>query len=170
MSLDTAPKIDDYRQERTIGNELERGGPRSWDWTKNGGHYFNHRDFFSVHWEIHLPKTPGVLRLHVESPRFEISETLNDLKGEVVESLRATRFRHEVESAGYGFKAGSRVSTEAIKANKCTEVFRVILTPKQRGETHRAEIEQVQQSIGAGIDEVLRRFTPRLRECFEENR
>src|SRR5262245_28799186 len=96
---------------------------RNWNRNKSGGTYDNGRDFFSVHWEIHLPKPRvakkpqyrGEVRLHVESPSYARDRNLNNIKHDVITALRASSLRHIAQQKGYAYKEGARAGDKAIQ-------------------------------------------------------
>lgn len=166
------PPLDDYYVQKQRGNDLERGGPKAWNWTRNGGEYSNGRDFFSVHWEVHLPKSPddtdfsNVVRLHIEAPRFRDDPTLNSIKREVVQAILAAELARVAARGDMDLRRGTRTSIESIQANKCTEPFRVVLSPSQTKATPCANMECVHEVLWPTLSEVLTPFCPRLERLF----
>jgi hypothetical protein len=154
----------------TLGNIL--GGPlqktiiEGWDWSKNNGEYKNHRDFFSVHWEVQ-ERDPNSIRLHVESPNYTIDPFLNNLKQDVVDAILISNLAAAVQSSGFQHKRGSKTSCSAVQKYKCTEPFRVILTDIQRQPTTEQDIALVHKVIGPHVDEIVQLFVQRLNQHFK---
>lgn len=155
-----------YYKSRSKSGDLEKGFPKSWDKSRNNGNYDVGLDFFSVHWEVHIPKFASSIRLHVESPRYEKDPILNDLKQEVIAAITSSDIASVIQNRGCSYRVGSRISSSHIQKNKCTEVFRVELMDNQRRPTHREDIEKVHTQFGPAVDAVLQRFEERLREQF----
>jgi hypothetical protein len=150
----------------SLGGPLQKSQSTEWDWSKNGGGYNAHRDFFSVHWEVQ-DRDPNSIRLHVESPKYEVDSFLNDLKQEVVNAIFASDLAQVVQRSGYQYKRGSKVSSSAVQNFKSTEPFRVVLTDEQRKLTTEQDIALVHNVIGPHVNQIVRRFTDRLKQHFQ---
>jgi|SRR5579884_2089700 len=149
----------------SLGGPLEKSVPDEWDWSKNDGEYTNHRDFFSVHWEVQ-ERDPNSIRLHVESPRYEKDPFLNNLKQEVVNAILNSNIAKVVQHSGYQYKRGSKVSSSDVQKYKSTEPFRIVLTDKQRKPTTEQDIDLVHRAIGPHVNQIVQRFTKRLNQHF----
>jgi hypothetical protein len=107
--------------------------------------------------------------LHVESPSFTIDPNLNKLKQDVIAAIRAqtSDINKAVLQSNYDYdESRGRLSPSAVRNNKSTEVFRVILSQTQTEMTHQENIQLVHECIGAHISQVLRRFSARLKAEF----
>jgi hypothetical protein len=71
-----------------------------------------------------------------------------------------------VQSSGYQYKRGSKVSISAIQRFKSTEPFRVVLTDAQRKSTTEQDIALVHDVIGEHVNQIVQRFTIRLNQHF----
>lgn len=89
---------------RSRHNDWIKGSVDGWEWSTRGAGYGGDRDFFSVHWQIDLPKgffveweidtpknhphvSPVAVLLHVASPRHEADPVLKALKREVLDAF-----------------------------------------------------------------------------------
>jgi hypothetical protein len=136
----------------------------------------NERDFLSVHWEVYLPRQhlgqasgPDeslVVRLHVESPRYDEDQPLNNLKRDVIAALLASNIAQTARQIGYGYEVGTRTSAGQIQQNKSTEAFRVLIGKQERKQTEQKDIEAVHAALGSSVDEVLNAFGARLHAHF----
>lgn len=155
-----------YECHTSRSGDLEHGYPEDWAWAKNKGGYKAERDFFAVHWEVHIPEHANAIRLHVEAPRFTDDAFLNDLKREIVAALLASNVEQVVLETGYEYKIGVRTSDPQVRQNKCTEVFRVVMNDGQRKATHREDIEAVHTAVGPAVNAVLQRYSDKLNRHF----
>jgi hypothetical protein len=151
---------------------LTYGQPLEWDWTRDGGSYFDKRDFFCVHWEVHHPEgNPDFahsVRFHVESPNHAVDSELNEIKRKIVEAFQTTRVESASEKNGFSYKKGSRVSLESIRKNRCTEAFRVTLPTNKRGGNPEQSIEIVHSLLGGEVATVLEPFIGPLNRQFRK--
>lgn len=154
----------DYNRGALVGGPFTQGLERRWDWKRNGGNYHNHRDFFSVHWEVQ-DRDPFSIRLHVEAPSHAKDPILNDLKHDVIVALLASKIGDVVQQSGHDYLPGTRTSEAAIRRYKSTEAFRVVW-----GAGSKVPVEQriaaVHEAIGPHIEAVLSDFAARLRAHF----
>ena len=116
-------------------NDWIKGSADGWEWSTRGAGYEDERDFFSVHWQIDLPRgffpdrqvnswkgrfpnwqidTPKnhpratriAVLLHVASPRHDIDPALNDLKQEVIEAMLNSAVKQQVRVNGFEYEIG----------------------------------------------------------------
>ena len=102
----------------------------NWDYSKNGGCYEKGVDFLSVHWEITNNKN-NVIKLHVESPKYQIDSNLSMIKHKIIILLLAELYKMDInnffEENNIGvFKISSTLP--GSDKNKCTEVFQIVLS------------------------------------------
>ena len=150
---------------KSLGGELEQGILKEWEWTKNKGGYAQNRDFFCAHWEVQV-RDRFSIRLHVEAPKYYTDPFLNDLKQEMIGAILSSDVARVIVETGYQYKQGRKISASNIQNFKCTEPFRVVLTSEQRKPTTEQDIEAIHQAIGAHIDKIVQKFTPRLDDHF----
>ena len=146
----------------------------TWEWERNGGGYIKGRDFFSIHWQVNIPKTErvvssndrGSIRLHVEYPRYATDPILNEVKRELVVALLDSTLEQEARDRGYGYKAGIRTSTDQIRANKSTEPLRVLIPELLLKTADEDNIDRVHAALGFVVDQVVKSFDNRLNRFF----
>jgi putative zinc finger/helix-turn-helix YgiT family protein len=156
-------------------NDYVMGYLESWERARDGGGYRKGRDFFSVHWQVNVPKAGEVsgpqgvriIRLHVESPRATDDPLLNAIKRDLIKALLASTIPRLLEGKGYGYEVGRRTSNAQIQQNKSTEAFRVVLAAHQGKPTSQDNISLVHDAIGSVVDEVVQRFAERLNQRFD---
>lgn len=154
-----------YNRGALVGGSFTQGLERRWDWTKNGGNYHQHRDFFSVHWEVQ-DRDPHSIRLHVEAPSQERDPILNAVKHDVIAALLASKIGLVVRQSGHDYLPGPRTSEAAMRRYKCTEAFRVVWRTGSKA-TVEQKIAAVHEAIGPHVETVLDDFAARLRAYFQ---
>jgi len=71
-----------------------------------------------------------------------------------------------IEQHGFTHKYGRNINSEAIRNNKSTEPFRVILTEQQDQHSHTKNIEHVHQLLGDAVNEIVKKFHSQLYREF----
>jgi hypothetical protein len=153
-------------------NDWIYGCPPTWEWEKDGGGYKAGRDFFTVHWQVNIPKPGesvknsdrGVVRLHVESPRYEVDRLLNDVKGKLVSALLDSQLKRQALKRGLDYRLGRRV--EQTRENKCTEALRVIIPESHLKATDEENILAVHTAVGAVVEKQVKSFASELNGYF----
>jgi len=137
--------------------------------------YYEKRDFFSVIWQVNLPregqeaKPIGAhrVRLQVESPTHEVDCFLNDLKLEVIQAILNSDIRQAVLNAGFDYdQQYLKMSEKDIRQNQTTTVFRVMLTDEQSALTPEEKMEMVHAVLASRVDAIVEQFRGRLEERF----
>jgi len=154
-----------FQNASSKSGPYELGHEQGWHWSTRKGGHASGQDFFWVHWEISSDR-PNDVKLHVESPKASVDEELNNLKQEVIKQLLTVQFQKLIENSDWEFARGIRLKTESIENNKSTQVFRVVLPPEQKKETHQQNIEMVNSVAREAINEVLAPFKDRLDKRF----
>jgi hypothetical protein len=162
----------EYVRGRQMHGHFVAGAPASWGFVNFGdGARAVHRaydkgyDFFTVHWQVN-DSDSGVIRLHVEAPRFDTDATLNDIKRDVIRVIEASNVAQVVSEQGYSYVAGPKTTDDEIRRFKSTEVFRVKLDDDQRQPTPEQSIEGVHAAVGSAVRMVLERFARTLNLHF----
>jgi hypothetical protein len=149
------------------GGPLVSGRVEEWDWSRRGGDYKNHRDFFTIHWEIQTSK-PNEVRFHVESPVVEVDHKLNDIKNDIVSRFIRDDIREAIFSAGFDYKIGSRISEKCIRLYKSTEPFRIILPKHFEMSSFEKNIEYIHEIFSRTINSALEPYLIKIKEEFGE--
>jgi len=157
-----------HRRDTYIGGSLVSGRVPNWDWSRNGGDYTNHRDFFTVHWEVQ-ERTPAAVRLHVESPPALVDAELNGIKKQVVERMLADDLAAAVRAAGFEYQRGRMVSAASIARYKSTEAFRVLLPAQRCQNTAEASLEMVHAALEAAVSRAIEPFLSQIEREFGEH-
>ena len=110
----------------------------------------------------------GIIRLHIESPRYDEDPSLNDLKREVIEALLASKVGQVARQKGYSYEVGARTAVAQIQRNKSTEAVRVLVAESQLKPTHEENIKALHSAVGSAVDEVPQNFADRLNEHFPD--
>jgi len=154
-----------------LAEELENREIPGWHWSKNNGGYHQKRDFLTVHWEVQKDDRDSI-RLHVESPIYEVDPHLNALKQEIISAILSPHVTSDLEalakSHGFQFKKGTRISVSAVQNNRSTEPCRIILTDDKRKTTIQQDIITVNEAVGSRIDRVIKQFTERIKQHFPQ--
>jgi hypothetical protein len=147
----------------------------TWEWEKNGGGYTDGRDFFCVHWQVNIPKSDlsanvdrGIIRLHVESPRYEVDPFLNEVKRELIAALHDSKLGQEALNNGYDYKMGIRTSIDQVRSNKSTEPLRVLIPESQLKKADEDNIAGVHAALGSIVDQLVRSLDNNLNRYFSE--
>ncbi len=151
-----------------VGNDWENGYPSHWYWSRPGGSYRGGSDFFCLHWEVCYPKNgeSNEVRLHVEAPTELTDAALNGIKLRLVAALLETDLVAQAVALGYEARPGRLLAEQHLRANKSSEVMRVLMKPLQRRLSYTDAMRAVHDDLGAAVEKVLERFVPSLREWF----
>jgi hypothetical protein len=107
-----------------------------------------------------------IVRLLVESPRYEENPPLNDLKRELVKVLMDSDSPRVIQSHGYVCDEAHLKRNDAqMQDSKTTTVFKII-SADTHSSSPEANIEAVHGALSASIEKVLRPFEHRLNEYF----
>ncbi len=133
---------------------------KNWNFSRNKGSYNTHRDFFSIHWELHAHSRNKV-RLHVESPKNEDDSELNLIKLKLIIGIFS-----KIDKIFQTIKCGEiNIGSKLLSAdeNKSTEVFKVVINGElDAEESNTVTIEKVDNEIGYLIDGVVNKITKEL--------
>ncbi|NTV68386.1 MAG: hypothetical protein HGB06_12085 [Chlorobaculum sp.] len=154
------------------GGPLVSGRVEEWEWSRRGGNYNNHRDFFTIHWEIQESK-PNEVRFHVESPIAEVDQNLNDIKKNIISRFISDGFligkiRDEILSAGYEYKVGRRITEKCIRKYKSIEPFRIIIPKCFELPSFEENIEHIHNAFGQTIHSVIEPYLIEIKKKDEE--
>lgn len=153
--------------------ELAEAARDGWDWSRQGGKYSNHKNFFGVHWQVQT-ESVNRIRLHVQSPTRDKGAVLNRIKCELVGALRIAGIEQIANQHGYAYDdTQGRTTTDAMENNKSTEVFQVVLfqgtpsaaTPKEKVKQVHVAIRQVDAVLGTAVDDVVQHFRPMVQDA-----
>ncbi|RXK85146.1 hypothetical protein EST62_07640 [Chlorobaculum sp. 24CR] len=147
------------------GGPLVSGRDEEWEWSRRGGDYKNHRDFFTIHWEVQTSK-PNEVRFHVESPIAEVDHKLNDIKNNIVSRFIRDDIKEAILSAGFEYKIGYRISEKCIRRYKSTEPFRIIMPNRFDLLSAEKNIEQIHEFFKRTIHSAVEPYLIRLQEEF----
>jgi hypothetical protein len=166
----------------TVYSVTRNGAPKTWAWVEGRRSveaaykaYYNKEDFFSVVWQVNLPKRgqdPGPIfthrvRLQVESPTLKVDSGLNEIKWEVVQAILKSNVLKEIQREGFDYDTKYlRTAEKNVRKNKTTTLFCVVLNDRQSKLTREEKIEMVHESVGWKVDEVVNRFSEKLDKRF----
>lgn len=175
--------ILEFGSGSSLGNDSMYAAPRNWVWSRAGRGisvaydnkgYPRYPKVFGVGWQVNTPKhvLPGthefdsIVRLWVDSPRYEDNPPLNDLKCELVNALMHSELRGVMWAKGYRCDESSlRRTDEGMQKTKTTTVFKII--PRDhRWASPEEPIKMVHADLGQAVNEVLQAFTQRLETVF----
>lgn len=148
MGLKFRSGTDKARISKT---DITIGYRDGWDLSRFGGNYTNGKNFFAVHQEINTD-SPNVVRFHVESPKSNVDEKINNIKCKLIGDIKDNINEIILKLKNGTFKDSSRTyNLENIKNNKSSDVFQIILDETTNYNKARESIELIDNDLWKNI-------------------
>lgn len=145
-------------------NSITQAYKNGWNFIRSKGNYNSGIDFFSIHWEVNSD-SPNIIRFHVESPREEVDQNLNNLKFEII-----TDIKDNLKHAESLLKKGTLVNSlrsnneKNIRNNKSSEVFHVSLDESYDYPRVKEAVNLVNNDLNQFLDQFILKHTERIKK------
>lgn len=145
-------------------NSITKAYRENWNLNRFGGDYSSGKNFFYIHWEVNSD-SPNIIRFHIESPKYEIDQKLNDIKALIIEDIKNTLSEINSILKKHSIKDSSRSNkTTNIQNNKSSEVFQVILNKDIEFVNVKKELTEIDLLVGDLIDQKVSIYLPTLKK------
>jgi len=144
-----------FETRTRVGGSLTKGHLLKKEATYGG--YDSHQGFFGIHWEVQ-EKYPKRVFLQVESPKQEVSRTLNRIKENMIKDLLNSEIESVGKENGLEIAPGERLSY--IKSNKSTGVFSIDFVEEKDPKTL---IRNVNDILGKQVEEIIGKYRKEIK-------
>jgi hypothetical protein len=145
-------------------NSITKGYRKDWNLNRFGGDYGSGKNFFYIHWEVNSD-SPSIIRFHIESPKFEIDQKLNDIKALMIEDIKNILPEITNIIKDDFIKDSSRTNKVSnIKNNKSSEVFQIILEKEIQFKEVKQKLIEIDKLIGNILDKEVSKYLPTLKK------